>query len=211
MTLFKAPFSYGSTITDQYYLSKDIGQGILYKEYGDLTSTYDGYGTLKTAWGTHRNIVRIKENRVEISERGDDKKKLTVVNYYYTIPGYVTPLFGVSITTDSSSKGEETFSFYFGYYPSFITGNKNLHIQDVKLSVCPNPASDILFIDFKDLNSSNYLLKITEQTGAVVMEQTVAATPQQDHLINIATLKSGLYFLEVSSEYGKTVKKIIKE
>jgi hypothetical protein len=211
LTLFKAPFTYGSTITDEFYLPKDIGQGILYKEYGDLTSTYDGYGTLKTAWGTYNNIVRIKENRVEITERGDDIKKKTIVNYYYTIPGYVTPLFGVAISTDSSSAGEETFNFYFAYYPSFITGNKNVHLQDLKLSVHPNPVSDMLSIGFKDLNSNNYSLKIMGQTGAVVMEQTVAATQGQDHLMNIASLKSGLYFLEVSSDYGKTVKKIIKE
>ncbi len=211
LTLFKAPCTYGTTITDEFYLAKDLGQGILYKEYGDLTSTYDGYGTLKTAWGTYNNIVRIKESRVEITERGDDKKKMTLVNYYYTIPGYVTPLFGVSLSADSSSEGERSYNIYFAYNPSFVTGNKNTTLQDLKLSVHPNPASDMLFVDFQDLSSDNYTLKIIEQTGSVVMENKVFASHGEVQTMKITDLKSGLYFLEISSGNGKTVKKIIKE
>lgn len=55
------------------------------------------------------------------------------------------------------------------------------------------------------------MLRITEQAGTTVMENTIYVNKGDIYSMDLSDLKSGLYILEVSSKDGKTVKKIIKE
>ncbi|MBO9700351.1 MAG: T9SS type A sorting domain-containing protein [Sporocytophaga sp.] len=209
-TTFKAPFAYNETQTDDYYGSITIGE-YSYIESGSNTNTYDGYGTLKTSFGTFNNVIRIKISGISNYEiQGFGTHSTTIDAYGYFIPGYTLPLFGIVEATVNGPEGETSFSAITAYDPASLTSNKNAYLQNLKLSVSPNPASDIISVDFKDLASDNYILKITEQSGAIVKENSIYAAKGESHNIDISDLKNGLYFLEVSSDKGKAVKKIVK-
>ncbi|WP_028978613.1 T9SS type A sorting domain-containing protein [Sporocytophaga myxococcoides] len=170
-----------------------------------------GYGTLKTSFGTFNNVIRIKVTSISnIEITGSDSYSTTIDAYGYFIPGYTNPLFGILEATLNGPEGESSFNAVIAYDLTSLTSNKNTYLQNLKLSVSPNPASDLISVDFKDLASDNYTLRITEQNGAVVKENNIYAAKGESHNIDISDLKNGLYFLEVSSDNGKAVKKIVK-
>ncbi len=211
LTIIKTPLTYNGTQSDDYSVSIDIGLGMTMDMSGSLNTVYDGYGTLKTVNGTYNNVVRLKATKVDVTSFFGIESTINSVTYAYYVPGYTNSLFAISEMKISMMGQETTTNIVYLYDPSFLTSNKNAYLQDLKLSVSPNPANNFVSVDFKDLTSGNYNIKITEQSGASIMENNVYAMQGDVHTLDIAELKSGLYFLEVSSENGKTVKKIVKE
>ncbi|MBO9699763.1 MAG: T9SS type A sorting domain-containing protein [Sporocytophaga sp.] len=211
LTIIKTPLTYGGTQTDDYFVSVDMGLGFTMDMSGSITNVYDGYGTLKTVNGTYNNVVRLKSTKVDVTSFFGIETTINSVTYAYYIPGYTNSLFAISEIKVTAMDEEETTNVVYLYDPSFLTSNKNAYLQDLKLSVSPNPANNFVTVDFKDLTSGNYTLKITEQNGASVMENNMYVMQGDVQTIDIAELKSGMYFLEVASENGKTVKKIVKQ
>jgi len=211
LTIIKTPFTYGSTQTDDYAASLDAGLGMTVDMTGSITNVYDGYGTLKTVNGTYNNVIRLKSTKQDVTSFFGMESIINTVTYAYFVPGYTNSLFAISEMKISVMGQEETMNLVYLYDPSFLTSNKSAYLQDLKLTVSPNPATNFVSVDFKDLTSGNYTLKITEQNGASVMENSIYAMQGDVQTIDITELKSGLYFLEVASENGKTVKKIVKQ
>jgi len=71
-----------------------------------------------------------------------------------------------------------------------------------KVSIYPNPASNILFIS-SEITINN--LSVFSISGKKVLEQK-----NIDNSIDISSLPAGMYFLEITSENGKAVQKFIK-
>ncbi|GAL83626.1 hypothetical protein CIN01S_18_01010 [Sporocytophaga myxococcoides] len=62
MTIVKLPLKYNESFSDDFngtYVESDIIKS------GSITTTYDGYGTLKTQFGTYDNIIRLKYTTIE--------------------------------------------------------------------------------------------------------------------------------------------------
>ncbi|WP_156140459.1 T9SS type A sorting domain-containing protein [Sporocytophaga myxococcoides] len=215
LTIAKLPLAYNGTTSDDYNANY-VASGLPMTLSGSVSTTYDGYGTLKTQFGTYNNVVRLKATKIDNSEFSGATTILKSVSYAYYIPGYTTSLFAITeITTSIKMEGMGevkmgTTKAAYLYDPSFLTSNKNAYLQDLKLSVSPNPASDIISLDFQDLSSDHYKIRVTEQDGSTVLEDNIFASKGESHSINLSELKSGLYFLEVYSSNGKTVKKIVK-
>ncbi len=74
-----------------------------------------------------------------------------------------------------------------------------------KISIYPNPVKDTLVIDYKEQRIDNY--KIYNTTGRVVQSDTLIHKNQ----INIASLTSGVYLLEFTSNRKIITLKFIKE
>jgi len=77
------------------------------------------------------------------------------------------------------------------------------------LKVYPNPAKDHLFIHAGDYRMNGYLLKIVNESGAVVHESNLE---QQLYELNLSDWTGmGLYFIQLFNSNGETVevKKII--
>ena len=76
-------------------------------------------------------------------------------------------------------------------------------LNSIKIS--PNPVFNTLFI-----SSENTVIKklvVYNISGKIVIEQN----NNQDNSLDVSRLSKGMYFLELSSETGKTVKKFIKK
>ncbi len=215
LTIAKLPLAYNGTTSDDY-TANYVASGIPMTLSGSVSTTYDGYGTLKTQYGTYNNVVRLKATKTDNSEFSGVTTIIRSVSYAYYVPGYTTSLFAITeITTSMKMAGMDememgTVTAAYLYDPSFLTSNRNAYLQDLKLSVSPNPASDVISVDFKDLSSDHYTIRITEQDGSTVLENNIFASKGESHSIDISDLKSGLYFLEVYSSNGKSVKKIVK-
>ncbi len=74
------------------------------------------------------------------------------------------------------------------------------------VNVSPNPANDKIFVDSKSKIIDAY--KIFDALGREMKFNTVKSSKAE---INISQLQSGIYFLLLSNEDGRIVKKFIKE
>ena len=78
-----------------------------------------------------------------------------------------------------------------------------------KISIYPNPVSDILFIDVRDLNFVHAKITMTNTVGQVVslLEAPKSNEPMQ---INTNCISKGMYFVNIQLDEEKTItKKII--
>jgi len=73
-----------------------------------------------------------------------------------------------------------------------------------KSIVYPNPVSDVLFISSEKITIE--YLSVFSISGKLVLEQR-----NIDNSIDVSELPQGMYFLKLTSEYGKAVQKFIKE
>ena len=92
--------------------------------------------------------------------------------------------------------------FHYQTYPIIYSVNDNLISNTY---IYPNPTTNNLYI-----SSKNILIKkmtIYSISGKLIMEQN----NNQNNSIDVSSLLEGVYFIEISSESGKSVKKFIKK
>ncbi len=93
----------------------------------------------------------------------------------------------------------------------FLVTSSNLATNDVlsaKFSTYPNPANDIVRLANAE-NISVNKIEVTDLNGRTVKTMNFTEGPATIE-INVADLSSGMYMMNISSDQGKAVKKIIK-
>ena len=94
----------------------------------------------------------------------------------------------------------------------FLVTSSNLATNDVlaaKFSTYPNPANGIVTLS----NTDNIIVTqvtVTDINGRTVKTLSYSAAPS-DIQINISDLTAGVYMMNISSDQGKAVKKIVKQ
>jgi len=88
----------------------------------------------------------------------------------------------------------------------FTLGLVDQDISD-SIQVYPNPSTDVVTINFDNQNASGTELNIYAANGQLVRTQTIAA---QQTSLDISTLNAGVYILDVRSENGIGVKRLVK-
>ena len=85
----------------------------------------------------------------------------------------------------------------------FTAGTTGLAgINGHSVRIYPNPATDRLFIETDELIST---IRITDHKGVTVLNDYTTAT------VDLSTLTSGIYFLEISNQKGETfISKVVK-
>lgn len=74
-----------------------------------------------------------------------------------------------------------------------------------EITIYPNPIQDVLTIDSP--RAAVQQVKIYDIKGSLVSGKTINS---QNIQLNVSTLKSAVYFVEISTESGTTVKRIVK-
>ena len=92
---------------------------------------------------------------------------------------------------------------------------KNIEVNEEKMNnfevkVYPNPAREELFIDFKNLNTENLKIKITDGKGQIKYEEILNSL-QNGMGINVSNYAASIYFLTLEKENKKKTIKFIKE
>jgi hypothetical protein len=88
-----------------------------------------------------------------------------------------------------------------------IAGLKNEIPQEITATIFPNPTQTLLNIELHE-TAQNVTAQLTDLTGKVIMSQNFRASEQKQ--LNLENLKAGIYLLNLETEKGKTVRKIIK-
>ena len=92
------------------------------------------------------------------------------------------------------------FGYQANYYLNITKlSSINKTIDKDEISLYPNPVSDILYIDTKDI----VMLEISNLQG-----QSIICSDSKE--INVSKLSSGIYLIKIYTEKGLTVKKFVK-
>jgi len=115
--------------------------------------------------------------------------------------------------TETYSSGDYTLSqgFHQGDYLVIPPSKIKEEFKGIKIQVFPNPVSDYMIIDFKDVGKNNfYTIKLFTSNGKLVLTQEV--TPYLNHKrINLSEINSGIYILKVIINNQSQTFKLIKE
>lgn len=80
------------------------------------------------------------------------------------------------------------------------------------LSIYPNPANQLLNVEFTTENAENILFRIVDITGKLITtEQINHQGGAINHQFNVSNLANGFYFLRIETKNGKTIRKFIVE
>jgi len=125
-----------------------------------------------------------------------------------TIPDPIVINSGTLFMTWSTNQSTN-FQGWEAYYEIDNVGiDENSGISE--LETYPNPADETLNISFHMDDASNISLKMISLTGQVVYsEQESGFSGTYFNMISVDQYPAGIYFLEIASETGKTVKKIV--
>ncbi len=181
-TVYVFPFNYTNSFTDTYQI---LGESLI-----NTRITYDGYGTLITAFGTFPNVVRIK------TEEGDS------VFYTWAIPNPYREIASASI----GDNGETYFS---------IKNNPNLdsgfNQTGNKFTIAPNPFTTDFNVNFSNDLQGNFSVDVYDLLGnAVIRNQKMEVSSIN---LSFPEVASGIYLVTLSDDQKKVIatQKLIKK
>jgi hypothetical protein len=91
-----------------------------------------------------------------------------------------------------------------------IVGVKSAGLQDVSISLSPNPAIDFVEVSATGLLSGDYLLRMTDVQGKICFEGTLDAMEGFTKNIPLKQLPAGVYLLTVATLEGAVTKQVVK-
>ena len=165
-------------------ISTDTAQEVGQSAPISETITYDAYGTLITPFGTFNNVIRA--SRVQNN---------TYTDYIW----YKTEPFGPILEVYPSFTGERNFFFY---EPSTLATEI---FNQANNYIFPNPANNVLNVVTDNFSLINQII-ITDLTGKKILQQSGNLNS-----INIESLSSGIYIVQVVANKDMFTQKFIKK
>ena len=77
-----------------------------------------------------------------------------------------------------------------------------------EFSIYPNPANEVVTIDFSNPLSSEAIIKVYDLLGKIILVEEIN---NQKNQINVSKLPSGSYFIKIETENTTTAKQFIKQ
>lgn len=116
-----------------------------------------------------------------------------------------------AITTSTTMYTDLDFLVDSDYVrPIDYTGIKELRLAGEKMTVYPNPATDMVYVKLDAKNESNISLELYDMFGKKVLGQNYEAVQSEFKVgINVATLNRGVYFVKVKLNSGEAMIKLV--
>jgi hypothetical protein len=113
----------------------------------------------------------------------------------------------VFMTPVAYAAGSVTPGIQQPYNIDIVSGQPSV-AAELKIQAYPNPATNYLKLSFPGYNSKTHTLRLTDQTGRLILLDKIKAEITR---MDVHALAPGVYFLQIA-EKGQTVKtfKIIK-
>jgi len=201
-----------------HYMEFDFGDTVFISEYNPSISpsitinpdlSYTGFGSCNDFMGTFNYNEIPSSGAILIPNDFDATLRICDFHrdfevYYFSQfenNGILYFNFGEDPTTGEgffSFEKAPGFVFHFYNYPLSVKDS-----QKNSFSVSPNPAQDMLFIksSLNNLQSAT----ITDINGRIVAKKNSVSNE-----IDVSNLKSGMYFITITSSEGNITKKFIK-
>ena len=217
--IYRFPMSYLNTDSCDYAFGLPIPSIGYYGQTGHRVNVVDGWGNIATPYGSF-NALRIVSTVAAYDTTYLDTLGFGIKTprpltraYKWLATGMKIPVLEVDVNVIG---GIETISNIL-YIDSVRTGVPQVGIaensNDANLNVYPNPATDLLSIQYNLTAASKVKISITDllgQTLAVVEEKNEAAG-KQVATINLKdlNLSNGIYFVNLQSNNKREVRKIV--
>ena len=91
---------------------------------------------------------------------------------------------------------------------SMPVGIHEITQKDIPFSLYPNPATNQLNLSFLSAPKTKNLLSITDLIGTNMLKESI---DDGDSVIDISLLPTGIYFLELKTNEGRSVRKFVKQ
>jgi hypothetical protein len=213
------PIAYGYTNSDPIAGTVTAGT-ISVNASGNVTVSASGSGSLTLPGGnTLSNVLQVRA-----------VQRLTGVVTVSMIPITVT----ITITNFQYYHGSEKFPIVNVSYQKIslpalfstlappqtvaltINAKAPVSIKENTLNaadfvVYPNPATDVVYLQLKDVAFGNGEASLYNALGECIQNKTFNGTPSKDESISLNSLASGIYYLKLKTDKGVISKKIIKE
>jgi hypothetical protein len=117
--------------------------------------------------------------------------------------------FFITFNTNSSNRGQ-------GWKISYASSNVGINEAEKNtlsnLSIYPNPASKQLNLAFVAQNSSSVSISLTNVAGLKVYNETFSNHSETyNQTIDVSSFPKGMYFIDIRSENGNVIRKIVIE
>ncbi|MBK8368097.1 MAG: T9SS type A sorting domain-containing protein [Bacteroidetes bacterium] len=201
------PFNYGDSI----YSTKSFcfAQNVSFGGTQVNKAKFDAFGTLILPNNTYSNVARIKY--VSIMECHTSTQFLgnsQVTAYIYYLPNCNYPIAKSLDIFIPRPSNPPTISQNFYYQNSVNVGLKEHNISDA-ISLFPNPANKVLYIRLNNYHTQLSCI-IKDIYGNQILASTINLNQPDSHEeINISSLNSGIYFIELLYEGLSITKKFI--
>lgn len=137
---------------------------------------------------------------------GSDQKDVYVFGSYYGNASY-----GMYSLTPNGGSYPDIFLTKISYAaPNSV---KELVMNNSSLNLFPNPANELLFLNYSETTTEIISLKIVSVTGEILLEKNISLKSMNgQNAIDIKTFASGVYFVVLQKDSGETItEKFIKE
>ncbi len=165
---------------------------------------FNGEGACNTFNGTYEHMGTNEMNSISFNSTDNDCGVQIHNSFENSYFGFMQSYIWYNISQDSDGL---TLAFGEPLMGSAIFKDYPLSASDFTLNevvIYPNPVSDQLFISSE--NTMIETITIYSLTGKKVVEVV-----SETNSIDVTTLSKGMYFVEISSASGKSVKKFIKK
>jgi len=206
------PMSFG-------YTHSDASAGTY--EYGDYSGTFtgtinteiDAYGTLNTNIGSNtqnlavtrlKTVQNISLNYGFLPNVGTII--LTTYSYYANTIGVPPLVFRTStVSVVVGLLGIDQTSTQMENYEGSLLAAQNPGTQKNTITIAPNPASNILNIELSGQQQIQSVV-LTDSSG-----KQVVIVENDQKSIDISSFQKGIYFVQIKTDSGTFVRKIVKE
>ena len=137
---------------------------------------------------------------------GSSVELYKIIGGAHTWPG--API-SIGVTNQDVKASKEIWRFFSKYNLATLTSVNDLENEKLEVVVYPNPAGEMINVKLEMINNQSYSLKMTNILSEIIFESDINI---QHSTFNIQHLQSGVYFVTLTNQYGKSItKKIIKE
>ena len=91
---------------------------------------------------------------------------------------------------------------------TIVNGATAAALSEAGISVFPNPADDLLWVNINEANTGDWQLVLRNSIGVEVAQQTLSGQVTQQ-AISLAALPSGVYWLEMTGAKGRFAGKVV--
>ncbi|MBP6455386.1 MAG: T9SS type A sorting domain-containing protein [Chitinophagaceae bacterium] len=222
-TTVNIPIMLGNTsspMNDIYGLATTIEvQNALLSSPVSLTNNTNWIGNISNSLFFQKSIANAK---IDFTNVRIDQQNISGQGQIATL---VLPIDANSITGSKISldfknskliKNDESEITQFNILMDSITILDPLSINDISgienFQLFPNPANNVLNINFLSNENKNYAIKITDITGKICATFNInAVTGKNEEKLNIQQLSNGTYTLEIKNESTVATKMFIKK
>ncbi len=211
LVLMKTPFTYGNSHTQNshwsvYLDSNPADVDTIYTSFANSNLLCDAWGTITTPTDQNMDVIRIREYKISVDSIygkigsmivwKTELRRDTVLNYQFYSPSKRHPIVTIFCQPDETVYGVQ----YLWYSDLYNSIESNI---EKSINCFPNPVQNYIYIEGSSLHS---YYEIIDLQGKTVLHGQLAIS----NIIDLSSLKSGIYFLSIRNSSEKYLKKIIK-